>query len=137
MNYMREINAFYDWLETNTLSANAVLTWYALMHTNNKCFWKNEFTVATSVLSHKTGGVSRRSIELARNELQQKGLIEWRKRAGNQSAVYTINQFARITCAQVDAQVDAQYDASGVCMRFASFESLAYVHPVILCRLCL
>ena len=108
MDYMREINAFYDWLETNALSANAVLTWHALMHTNNRCFWKKEFAVAISVLAHKTGGVSRRSIERARNELGQKGLITWQKRPGNQSAVYTMIPIARHRGAQDAAQPGAQ-----------------------------
>ena len=114
MDYMREINAFYDWLETNDLSANAVLTWHALMHTNNRCFWKKEFAVALSVLAHKTGGVSRRSIERARNELRQKGLIAWRNRPGNQSAVYVLTSFVRHSDAQPVAQPVVQPDAQAV-----------------------
>jgi hypothetical protein len=114
MDYMREINAFYDWLETNSLSANAVLTWHALMHVNNKCFWKPEFRVSLSVLALKTGGVSRRSVERARNELAQKGLIQWREMPGNQSAAYSLISIVRHTVAQSVAQSVAQPVAQSV-----------------------
>ena len=119
MDYMREINAFYDWLETNTLSANAVLTWHALMHTNNKCFWKKEFAVAQSVLALKTGGVSGRSIERARNELSQKGLVTWQRRSGCQSALYAMIPIARHRDAQPVAQPVAQSVAQPVAQSVA------------------
>jgi hypothetical protein len=90
MNYIREINAFYDWLETNELSTSAISLWYALMHINNKTGWKNEFTVALSVLSIKTG-LSSRAVTNARKELTEKGRIKWESRNGNQAAQYTVN----------------------------------------------
>lgn len=92
MRYITQINAFYDWLETNKLSTSAIALWHALMHINNKTGWAKEFGVATSVLSVKTG-LSKRTIVNARNELKQKGRIEWRSRRGNQSAVYSIIPF--------------------------------------------
>ena len=90
MNYIREINAFYDWLETNELSTSAISLWYALMHINNKTGWKNEFTVALSVLSIKSG-LSPRAVTNARKELAEKGRIKWESRNGNQAAQYTVN----------------------------------------------
>lgn len=89
MNYIKEINAFYDRLELNSLSSSAIALWFALMHINNKAAWTAEFTVAVSVLSVKTG-LSERTISNARNELKQKGYIDFRSRKGNQSAVYKI-----------------------------------------------
>lgn len=89
MNYIRELNAFYDWLETNPLNTSCIVLWYALMHTNNKAGWIEEFTVAVMTLELKTG-LDRRTIERARNQLQQFELIKWRKRSGNQSAMYTM-----------------------------------------------
>jgi len=90
MNYIREINAFYDWLETNELSTSSISLWYALIHINNKTGWKNEFTVALSVLSIKSG-LSPRSVTDARKELTEKGRIKWESRNGNQAAQYTVN----------------------------------------------
>lgn len=89
MNYLREINALYDWLETNPMSEHAIGLWYALMHINNKAGWQREFAVAISVLELKTG-MSKKTIERARNELAQKGRITWKSRTGNQSAVYRL-----------------------------------------------
>ena len=90
MNYIREINAFYDWLETNRLSVSAISLWYSLMHINNKTGWKNEFTVALSVLATKSG-LSPRAVTNARKELAENGRISWESRDGNQSAKYRIN----------------------------------------------
>ena len=90
MNYIREINAFYDWLETNHLSVSAISLWYSLMHINNKTGWKNEFTVALSVLAAKSG-LSPRAVTNARKELAEKERIIWESRDGNQSAKYRVN----------------------------------------------
>ena len=89
MNYIREINAFYDWLETNTISDSAISLWHALMHINNKTGWKNEFSVAMSVLESKTG-LKKDAIIRARKTLQKNGRISFKSRAGMQSAVYKI-----------------------------------------------
>ena len=89
MNYISEINKFYDLLETNPLSGNAVNLWHALMATANKARWAEWFTVAISLLETKTG-LNKKAVERARNELRQKGFIDWDKRGGNQSAKYNI-----------------------------------------------
>lgn len=87
MNYIKELNAFYDWLEINSLSTSEIALWHALMHINNKSGWTEEFTVATSVLCVKTG-LADRTIRDARNKLKQKGRIDFRSRKGNKSAIY-------------------------------------------------
>ena len=94
MNYIKEINAFYDWLETNPLSLSAISLWHALMHINNKTGWLNEFTVSISVLSMKSG-LSPRSVTDARKELAKKGRITWKSQSGNQAARYCINSLVR------------------------------------------
>lgn len=92
MNYIKEVNAFYDWLETNPVSLSSIALWHALMHICNKTGWLQEFAVAVSVLSVKTG-LERRTIYNARNELKLKGRINFKERKGNQSAVYSIIWF--------------------------------------------
>lgn len=87
MNYIAEMKAFYDWLELNPLPSPAIVLWHALMHMANKTGWQQEFMVATSVLSMKTG-LNAKAIERARNHLEQCGRIVWRKRSGKRSAVY-------------------------------------------------
>lgn len=93
MNYIKLINAFYDQLETIPLSTSAIALWHALVHINNKAAWQSEFTVAVSVLCVKTS-LSDRTVTNARNELKQKGYINFKSRKGNRSAVYSINDLS-------------------------------------------
>lgn len=93
MNYIKQINAFYDRLETNSLSTSAIALWHALMHINNKAGWQREFSVAVSVLCVKTG-LSERTISNARNELKQKKFIDFKSRKGNKSAVYILEDLS-------------------------------------------
>lgn len=87
MKYLSEINAFYDRLETDSLSKSAILLWHALMQTNNKCGWKENFSAPITVLALKSG-LKERTISNARNELKTKGFIDFQSRKGNQSAIY-------------------------------------------------
>ncbi|ELK39068.1 DnaD domain protein [Brevibacillus agri] len=95
MNYIRELNAFYDRLETSPLSTSAIALWHALMHINNKAGWIDTFAVAVSVLSIKTG-LSERTITNARHELKQKGFIDFQSRKGNKSAMYKMISLSAI-----------------------------------------
>ena len=93
MNYISEINNFYDWLETNSMPKSAIALWNALMHINNKAGWIETFEVAISTLELKTG-FKRSELFEARNILLQKGRIEWYSRGGNLCASYRIIQFS-------------------------------------------
>ncbi|WP_051530064.1 DnaD domain protein [Anoxybacteroides tepidamans] len=92
MNYIKELNAFYDWLELNELSPSAINLWYALMHINNKAGWTETFTVAESVLCVKTG-LTDRTLRKVRNELKQKGRIDFVSRKGGKAPIYNIIPF--------------------------------------------
>lgn len=109
MNYIKEINAFYDWLETNSVSDSSVNLWHALMAVNNKCGWKVEFPVAISTLCGKTS-LSKSSIIRARNLLKQLGRIDFRERKGNQSCTYKLIAFHTDTqnVTQSGTQTDTQ-----------------------------
>jgi hypothetical protein len=91
VNYIKEINAFYDWLELNELSKSAVLLWHALMHLNNKSGWQESFTVARSVIEAKTG-LKKDAYYKARNQLKQAGLIDFKER-GTKATVFKIFSF--------------------------------------------
>lgn len=89
MNYIKLLNAFYDQLETNPLSTSAIALWHAFVNVNNKTGWRNEFSVAVSVLRIKSG-LSEKSVSNARNELKQKRYLDFKSRKGNQSALYQL-----------------------------------------------
>jgi hypothetical protein len=92
MNYIQEINEFYNWLELHSLSKSTIALWHALMHMNNKSRWAKEFTVSMRTLEGKTG-FKRTELFKARTELTELGRIIWQERNGNQCAVYSMCSF--------------------------------------------
>lgn len=94
MNYLLEINAFYEWLETNPLQRSEIALWSALMHINNKSHWQKSFMVPVSTLQLKAG-LRRADLFKARKRLVEVGLIEYT--AGctghSQAASYTLKPF--------------------------------------------
>lgn len=115
LNYIKEINAFYDWLEINSISDSAIALWHALMHINNKAGWIPEFTVAISTLETKTG-LKKGAIIRARNRLQQVGRIDFRSRNGQLSAIYKIIPFEFQNGTQSETQTETQTDANIDCV---------------------
>lgn len=92
-NYIKEINMFYDWLETNQIPKSAIALWHTLMHIANKSKWENKFTVATSTIESKSG-FKRSELFKARNILEQKGRLTWKSRGGNLCAEYQLIFFS-------------------------------------------
>lgn len=113
MNYIAEIKAFYDRLETNPLPPPAIVLWHALMYIANKTGWQQEFAVALSVLQIKTG-LNAKAVERARNTLAQSGLMIWKSRKGNQSAVYEMVTLCDKNTYEIVVQTVAQSVAQPV-----------------------
>ena len=90
MNYITEINGFWDSAAINPLSTGQVALWFALMHINNKCGWQEWFTVPNQVLSIHTG-LSRGGILKARNILKQQGYLVF-KEQGTKATKYRFNR---------------------------------------------
>ena len=111
MKYLSEINAFYDWLETNTLADSDIVLWHALMHICNKAGWPRHFAAAVSVLQIKTG-LKRDRIYDSRNRLRDAGRLRWDSRKGNQSAIYELVPFVSDTATQIPTQTPSQAIAS-------------------------
>ncbi|MYL56684.1 DnaD domain protein [Virgibacillus halodenitrificans] len=87
MNYMKEINAFHTQNMFDPLSGSAVALWSVLMHVNNLCGWKKEFTVAATQLQ-TMAGLKSTTFKAARKELQEKGRIIVTSRGANRAAMY-------------------------------------------------
>lgn len=62
------------------------------MHINNKAGWIETFTVAESVLCVKTG-LTDRTLRKVRNELKQKGRIDFFSRKGGKAPIYKLISF--------------------------------------------
>lgn len=89
MNYIKELNAFYNQIVFNPLSGSAVALWNTLMHMNNACGWRKEFAAPASILELKSG-IKGTSFKRAREELQAKGYIRVQSRGGNQAPIYQL-----------------------------------------------
>lgn len=117
MNYITEINRFYDWLETNQVPKSAIALWHSLMHIANKSGWEQRFTVAISTIESKTG-FKRSELNEARNILTQKGRILWRSRGGNLCAEYEIIPFC-----------DHIADAKAITKAYTSADTIPTTNP--------
>lgn len=87
MNYMTEIDTFYQCQETNPLSSKATNLWPTLMHVNNRARWKINFTISVSVLCCKAN-LTNSLFNSVRIELLDKGYIRYEYRSENQAAIY-------------------------------------------------
>lgn len=88
MNYIDLINSFWDSATTNPLSTGQVSLYFALLHVCNRSYWTEWFAAPNQVLSVLTG-LSRSGILKARNELKQRGLIDFRER-GTKATYYKL-----------------------------------------------
>ena len=87
MNYLRELNGFFDQIELDGLSASAVGLWYTMMQFANKSGWREEFSVPASALRLKSG-LKDTAFKRARKELVEKGYIEHRSVDRNHAPFY-------------------------------------------------
>ncbi len=88
MTYIDLINSFWDSATTNPLSTGQVSLYFALLHVCNRSYWAEWFQAPNQVLSVLTG-LSRSGILKARNELKQRGLVDFRER-GTKATLYKI-----------------------------------------------
>ena len=95
MNYLYEIKAFYNRLNTRPLNSSAIVLWHALMTMANQTGWRETFTAPASVLLLRTG-LSMDSLKRARKKLTDEGLIEWKKGQGKQAPTYKLKSLATL-----------------------------------------
>lgn len=118
MNYISEINSFYDWLIFNCLPADAQVLWHVLLYINNKCainindkwYWRVEFTVPNSTLI-SLAGFSQSQLDRMRKVLIKSGRIIYIKGKRNQCGKYKIIPFDNsMTESYVDNFPDKVWD---------------------------
>lgn len=109
MDYIKEINAFYDHDLVNQLSQSAGYLYLALLNMANRLFWKEGFVVSDVMLMARSGIKDRRTFKRAVRELVSFSLITIQQ-AGNGSA-YTIRGLAYLMPAR-NAASNAANDAA-------------------------
>ena len=92
--YITLINSFWNSAMMNPLSKVQVSLYFALLHICNRSYWTEWFQAPNQVLSVLTG-LSRSGILKARNELKQRGLIDFKER-GTKATVYKLSTLSVI-----------------------------------------
>lgn len=112
MNYIKQVNAFYKFLPNNPLSSNAQCLYSYLLNKNSELGWIKEFTVSNMIVCGFTS-LSRQALDRARNELKQKGYIDYKKGYSNQAGTYVIVSFVTQNDTQDNTQSDTQDNPQG------------------------
>jgi len=99
MNYIYQLNGFFDSLTGNPISSNAQLLYLHLLNINNRCHWRKDFTAANKTLMALTD-LSETQLHRARNELKQKAYIRYQNGSGNQCGTYSMAAFETQTASQ-------------------------------------
>lgn len=111
MNYIKELNAFREFLLENELAAGAISLWHALMSINNKTMWKRRFNGPGAVVG-QLAGLSKQGVVDARAKLVEYGLIRYDKGCPGKAPVYEMislvqEEFAHSTAStKVEVQED-------------------------------
>ena len=92
MNYIREINAFMDWLEINPLEATTQALWFHIMAIANKSGWPEWFTIANLTLMARVN-ISENTLIKHRNILIQKGRILYKNQGKQKAGKYKLIPF--------------------------------------------
>ena len=107
MNYIAQINAFWDSATTNPLSTVQVSLYFALLHVCNRSNWTEWFAAPNQVLSVLTG-LSRSGILKARNELKQRGLIDFQEKATKATKYKVTMANSKQVSTQISVQIGTQ-----------------------------
>lgn len=96
MNYIKELNAFERWLETNYLPATSQLLWYKLVALFNRCGWAEWITVDNQRLMVLIQCKSEKTFIRARDSLIEKGLFVYRRGKKGSPNAYRMVSFETI-----------------------------------------
>ena len=107
MNYLKQVNKFYELLLINPLNANSQSLYFALLNINNRCNWIKNFTVANTTLISFTG-LNISALQRARNTLIQKGYVKYQKGKSNKAGIYEIIEFEQQNEQQNEQQCEQQ-----------------------------
>lgn len=94
MDYIKQLNAFDNWLEYNDLDITAQVMWYKLMSIANKSGWQVELSIANTKLMAKLE-IDKKAVINCRNRLIQSGLIEYKSRGTKKAGLYKIRVLYR------------------------------------------
>ncbi|SKA01928.1 DnaD and phage-associated domain-containing protein [Carboxydocella sporoproducens DSM 16521] len=110
MNYIKQLNALYDWLQENKLSVSASSLYHTLLMINNRCGWTAWFQRTNQSLCGLIG-IDEKTLIRARNELKQKGLIDFK--SGNKKGEPTKYKIIDLT-GEKDGNIPVNNTKAGI-----------------------
>lgn len=89
MNYIMQLNVFYEKATGESLSLKAIGLYMLLLNKNNKLGWIEEFKMTNNVIM-SVANCTLYELKTARNELEEKGYIIYKKGTKGQAGNYKI-----------------------------------------------
>lgn len=86
MNYIMQLNGFWNWARTNEISHLELDLYMSILDIANSTSWKTQFSIPNSSL----GRFDKNSLTRARNRLVQYGLISYQKGKKGQAPLYQV-----------------------------------------------
>ena len=111
MDYLREINAFERWLETNYLPCLSQLLWYRLIALCNRAGWPEWVAVDNYRLMGMIQCKREATLIDLRGKLIDCGLIELRKGKKGSPNQYKINTFTSVVKSVVNTVVETEVNS--------------------------
>lgn len=111
MNYIKELNAFREWLLVHELPASAIVLWYTLMSVNNVARWKQAFNSPNGV-TQQLSGLSKSGVHTARKNLVEHGLISYKAGVKGRAPIYEMLSLVQKSHPSEDRSVDPSVNPS-------------------------
>lgn len=92
MNYIKEINSFYDWIVVHEVNGQRIALWHTIMHVAYQA-GKTEGIPISNYLLQSKSGLSKSALSRAREWLIMNGRIKIDVRPGKLATMYTIILF--------------------------------------------
>ena len=111
MDFIREVNAFERWLETNHLPMLAQLLWYKLFMLNNRAGWCEWIQVDNQRLMVLMGVESKNTFLRARDKLVEAGIVAYqkgKKGSPNRYKISSLLEKGSFNELQMEPQVEPQ-----------------------------
>lgn len=89
MNYLKQINGFWNWRKLNTVSHTQADLYFTILDCANSAGWRQDFSAPNSTLM-RLCQISKTQLSVCRNQLAQLGLIEYKPGKRSNSGTYRI-----------------------------------------------
>lgn len=107
MNYIKQINGFWNWRMLHDISHGAVDLYFAILHCANTAKWKSGLNIPNSTLLKLAHFKDSSGLIKTRNQLMQHGLIAYQKNKNGKAGTYTVK---RLYQSETECQIGAPSD---------------------------